>query len=570
MLKHLNYAGSPGLTRRGQSSRAGTGAGIPLAARDEAGYTSRMKNVLSSSPLPKGLLREHVLPPAIMVLGTASNAGKSLLAAGLCRAFARRGLSVAPFKAQNLALNSAVTPGGGEIGRAQALQAQACGLLPDERMNPVLLKPEAAGGCQLVVLGRARGHCGVREYAALKPGLFGEVCDAYASLAAGRDIMILEGAGSPSEINLKATDIVNTRMAAEARARVLLAGDIDRGGVFAALVGTLELMDPWERDLVAGLVITKFRGDPSLLTPALAEISTRTGKPFVGVMPWLDRLDLPEEDSVGLRAGLVLPSGPTAALAPDELDVVVIDLPRVGNIVDVDPLVAEPGVRPRLVARPEDLGKPDLIVVPGSKSTAADLRFIRASGLAAAVAALNAAPGGPDLLGICGGLQMLGLRIEDPLGLEEAPGHVETGLGLLPVVTRMDAAKTLRRATCRDVLSGLSLAGYEIHHGRTAPDPAAAPGACVPWMTGPDGVPMGWRRAPLAPGAGPVWGTYAHGLFDDDAWRCAWLNDLRERRGKPRRPVSRFSLEPGLNKLADAVEHHLDLDSLSEGMFRRD
>ncbi len=498
------------------------------------------------------------LPPSIMVLGTSSNAGKSLLVTGLCRVFARRGLSVAPFKAQNMALNSAVTPDGLEIGRAQAVQAQACGLLPDARMNPVLLKPSSDTGSQLVVLGKAMGHYKVREYEKLKPELFQTACQAYAELAAGRDLMILEGAGSPAEINLKASDIVNTRMARAAGAKAVLAGDIDRGGVFAALVGTLALLEPWERDLIAGLVLNKFRGDPSLLPPALEEVSARTGKPFLGVLPWLD-IRLPEEDSVGLRAGAVLRRGPARDVRTDELDVAILEVAHAGNISDVDPLPGEPGLKTRLVARPEDLGRPDLVIIPGSKSTALDLRLLRQSGVAVALRDLLETENAPDVLGICGGLQMMGKTLEDPEGIEEQAGYVEPCLGLLPLATVMRPIKTLRRAAYRDALLDLPLRGYEIHHGASH---LAQPGVAAVWMRDDAGETIGWRDDK---GTHRLWATYAHGLFEDDAYRCALLNDVRRHRGKPERTPSSYSLEPALDALADAVETHLDLDMLFSG-----
>lgn len=535
---------------------------MPLAA-----YNAGMKNdiFLGGPELATGVMDSvnngQSLPPAIMVLGTASHAGKSLLTAGLCRLLTRKGLSVAPFKAQNMALNSAVTPSGGEIGRAQALQAQACGLLPDERMNPILLKPHSDRGSQVVVLGQARGHADVYAYDAMKPALFEDVCRAYASLAQGRDVMVLEGAGSPAEINLKARDIVNTRMAREARARALLVGDIDRGGVFAALLGTLALLDPWEQDLVVGLVVNKFRGDPSLLPPALDAISARTGKSFLGVIPWLPDLGLPEEDSMGLRYGTRLQCGLLPEVPHDELDVAVVDLPRVGNIVDIDPLCAEPGVRVRLVSRAEELGQPDLIILPGSKSTVSDLRHIRSTGLAEAILQRIASdsPQRPEVLGICAGLQMLGLRIEDPLGLEEAAGHVESGLGLLPLVTRMDAHKILRRAQYFDTQQ-IPLRGYEIHHGRSVPSENFGPESLQEWMRDDAGQSVGWH-IPVHAG-GHIWATYTHGLFDDDVFRAAFLNQVRRRRHKRERPTASYSLEPGLDRLADTLEEHLDISGL--------
>lgn len=517
---------------------------------------------------------EHVeLPPALMVLGTSSDAGKSLIVAGLCRLFARRGLNVAPFKAQNMALNSAVTDEGKEMGRAQALQARACGLRPDVRMNPVLLKPQSHTGSQVVVLGEARGHYQVREYERLKPALFREACAAYAALARGRDLMILEGAGSPAEINLKATDIVNARMAREARARMIIVGDIDRGGVFASLAGTLALMEAWERDMVDGLVINKFRGDASLLPPALDAVASLTGKPFLGVVPWLEKLLLPEEDSLAYRAGRILSRGSGRQdvsgmpdLSEDELDVVLVDLPYLSNLSDMDPLLAEPGVRVRMAALPDELGRPDLIVLPGSKSTASDLRALRESGMEEALREEARREGGADILGICGGMQMMGLRIVDPQGLEDEPGHAEEGFGLLPLTTTMTEGKVLRRAPARDEELGLPLTVYEIHHGRTElcapgyPEGKNAESSRV-WTRNPDGEAHGWVLEQGA-GQGSLWGTYGHGLFDDDVWRCAFLNRLRRKRGKSERAVTRCSPEASLDRLADALEEHLDLARL--------
>ena len=518
-------------------------------------------------PLPCGLLEQIRLPPAIMGLGTSSDAGKSLLAAGLCRLFARRGLNVAPFKSQNMALNSAVTDEGKEMGRAQALQARACGLRPDVRMNPVLLKPQSQAGSQVIVMGEARGHYRVREYERLKPVLFREVCEAYASLARGRDLMILEGAGSPAEINLRAADIVNSRMAREARARMIVVGDIDRGGVFASLTGTLALMEKWEQDMVDGLVINKFRGDASLLPPALDAVAALTGKPFLGVVPWVDDLLLPEEDSVSYRAGRILrreaAGADDAGLREDELDVALIDVPYLSNLSDMDPLLAEPGVRVRMVTRPEELGRPDLIVLPGSKSTASDLRALRKRGMEEALHGEAGREGGADILGICGGMQMMGEHIADPDGLEDGPGHVEKGFGLLPLVTALVGEKVLRRAGAVDEVLGLPLSVYEIHHGRTevlvSDSAEGGKGGCArTWTRAPDGGAHGWMLE-QGGGRGTIWGTYGHGLFDDDAWRCAFLNRLRRRRGKSEGTVTMWSPDASLDRLADALEKNLDM-----------
>ena len=530
-----------------------------------------MQESFVPAELPRDLLEGVTLPPALMVLGTSSDAGKSLISAGLCRLFSRRGLNVAPFKAQNMALNSAVTDEGGEIGRAQALQARACGLRPDVRMNPVLLKPSSQTGSQVVVLGKARGFCRVHEYERLKPKLFHEVCHAYASLARGRDLMILEGAGSPAEINLKRGDIVNTNMAREARARMILVGDIDRGGVFASLAGTLALMEDWERELLDGFVINKFRGDASLLPPALEQVSRLTGKPFLGVVPWVEGLILPEEDSVAYRAGRILRRGTDeeCPAAEDTLDVVLVDIPYLSNLSDIDPLLAEPGVRVRMVTRPEELGHPDLIILPGSRCTAAALRSLRSNGLEKSIKEEVRREGSGDILGICGGMQMMGTRVADPEGLEDSPGHVEEAFGLLPLETTLGEHKILRRSAAEDLVLGLPLSVYEIHHGKTetipslsSPVEGRSEGAALRiWTVNPEEQAHGWMLS-RSKGQGIFWGTYGHGLFDDDVWRNAFLNDLRRRRGKNERKVCVSSPEKSLDLLADTLERHLDLEQL--------
>lgn len=409
------------------------------------------------------LILPDALPPALMFQGTCSNAGKSLLAAALCRLLARRGLKVAPFKAQNMSLNSFVTPDGGEMGRAQVLQAAACGLPADVRMNPVLLKPTSDTGSQVIVLGRPVGRMRVGEYLRYKPEAWKAVRRAYRSLAAGMDVMVLEGAGSPAEINLKAHDIVNMRMARHAGAKVLLVADIDRGGAFAALAGTMSLLGRADRARVSGYILNKFRGDPALLDPALVAVARRTRKPFFGVVPMIPDLQLPEEDSVsfksGLTPGLHAGSAPEAR-ASEMLDIAVVDLPHISNATDLDALRAEPGVRVRVIRRPDEWGEPQAVILPGSRNSIADLRFMQATGLACAVrrfAEKCQDSGQGALVGICGGLQILGQRLGDPLGLEE--GGEESGLGLLPLRTTLRAAKQLRRVggQALEILAGARL-----------------------------------------------------------------------------------------------------------------
>ena len=515
------------------------------------------------------------LPPALMVQGTCSNAGKSLLAAALCRLLARRGLRVAPFKAQNMALNSFVTSDGKEMGRAQVLQAAACGLAPDVRMNPVLLKPTSNTGSQVIVLGEPVGQMRVGEYLRYKPTAWKAVRRAYNSLAAGMDVMVLEGAGSPAEINLKAHDIVNMRMARHAGA---LVADIDRGGAFAALAGTMALLTRAERSRVGGFILNKFRGDASLLDPALSMLQRRTGKPFWGVVPMLENLRLPEEDSVSFKQGLTpgLVSGLHAG-APEAglLDIVVPDLPHLSNATDLDALRDEPGVRLRIVRSAEHWGAPHAVILAGSRNTVDDLRFLQRSGLAQCVrdfASRCQQLGRGAVVGICGGLQMLGAEIADPLGLEE--GGCEPGLGLLPLGTRLLAAKRLRR-TCgwaHPCLTGLerqSVCGYEIHHGQTAlvsadispdlPDGATASVRVV--MADSEEQPLGWGLCD-AQGRARVWGSYLHGLFDVDGFRHAFLQSLRHDAGLPAAPLASYGLGPELDRLADAVEDALDMPAI--------
>ena len=518
-------------------------------------------------------------PPALMVQGTCSNAGKSILAAAFCRIFLQDGLRVAPFKAQNMALNSCVTPDGLEMGRAQAVQAAACRLEPDVRMNPVLLKPCSDVGSQVIVMGRPVGVMRVRQYVDYKPQARDAAFAAYDSLSEEHDVMVIEGAGSPAEINLKAHDIVNMAMARHAGARVLLVGDIDRGGVFAALVGTMELLDGWERELVAGYLLNKFRGDASLLDPALDFMKERTGRPVLGVVPYLRDLGLPEEDSVTFKEGLPGLHGGMAE-GGDVLDIVLVDLPHISNFTDVDALRGEPDVRLRVARTPAELAAPsggpdgrmpDAVILPGSKNTTGDLRALRASGMAEALARLARDPDGPVVAGICAGLQMLGQSVADPLGLEG--GGCEAGLGLLPVRTELAAEKTLRRIGGVHPASGLPVAGYEIRHGITVAEevsdgpngPNGADGARA-FLLREDGGPLGWAiGGGVEAGARErVWGTSLHGVFDADGFRRHFLDGLRTRRGLTPLGgvVAPYSLDPALDRLADAVRGAVDMNAI--------
>ncbi|GBD14305.1 Cobyric acid synthase [bacterium HR25] len=486
----------------------------------------------------------------LMVQGTMSHVGKSLLVAALCRILHQDGLRVAPFKAQNMALNSYVTPDGLEIGRAQAVQAEAAGIEPQVEMNPVLLKPEADHRSQVVVLGRPWGSYTAAEYYRLKEELWLLVLEALERLRSRYDVVVMEGAGSPAEVNLKASDIVNMRLARAVGAPVLLVGDIDRGGVFAQLVGTLELLEPAERALVRGLVVNKFRGDPALLAPGIRFLEERTGIPVVGVVPYDPDLAIPEEDSVALEEERAPPRG--------VLDVAVVRLPHIANFDDFDPLRRTPGVTVRFVRRQEALGRPDLIVLPGSKTTAADLQHLRESGLADAL--LAAAREGAAVVGVCGGFQMLGQAIHDP-HLVEGPQREAAGLGLLPVVTIFERHKATHRVeaqvlTGRGLLAGaegMSLQGYEVHMGQSRSEGSEAPFL----IRSRSGESCQVRDGALS-ADGWVMGTYIHGLFHNRGLLRALLENLARRKGAALPPQSEEGEEP-LDRLAGLVRRHLDM-----------
>lgn len=482
--------------------------------------------------------------PALMIQGTCSDAGKSVLTAALCRIFLQDGHRVAPFKAQNMALNSGVTALGEEMGRAQMVQAQACRIDPDARMNPILLKPHSNTGSQVIVMGHAVGHMEAGEYFTAKRRFWPDVRNAYDSLAEEYDVLCLEGAGSPGEINLKSADVVNMNMARYARASVLLTGDIDRGGVYASFLGTWMTFSRWEKELLAGFVVNKFRGDPALLAPAHQYMQERTGKPVLGVIPMIRNINIPEED----RAALPFEHDGHAKHA-DSLDVAVVMPAHVSNFTDFAPLAAEPDVRLRQVRTREEWGNPGLLILPGTKSVAADLAGLRSAGLEELIR--RHAEQGKWILGVCGGLQMLGTEILDPLHLE-SPEERTPGLGLLELSTTFAAAKTLlnvRRARTPLVPAA---AGYEIHHGVTRHE-----GACAPIMFREDGSPCGY-------GKGRVWATYLHGILDGDEFRRAFINRVREDSGLAANPAlhASYDLDGALDRLADVVREHLDLKAI--------
>lgn len=475
-----------------------------------------------------------------MIQGTGSNVGKSLLVAGLCRAARRRGLRVAPFKPQNMSNNAAVTADGGEIGRAQALQALAAGLAPQTDMNPVLLKPESETGAQVIVQGRRLTTARARAYQALKPQLMAAVLESFGRLRAAHDLVLVEGAGSPAEVNLRAGDIANMGFARAADVPVVLAGDIDRGGVIAQLVGTQAVLAPEDAAMVAGFLINRFRGDPRLFDDGYALIAARTGWRGFGVVPWFpEAWRLPAEDALDLRPG----SGSGG------LHVVCLAFSRIANFDDLDPLAQEPGLRLTMLGPGRAIpGDADLVILPGSKSTRGDLAFLRAQGWDVDIAA-HLRRGG-QVLGICGGYQMLGREVADPQGIE-GPAGVDPGLGLLDVATVMTPDKRLSSVRAVHAGTGLPFSGYEIHIGRTEGPDCARPFAHVGAHVG--GRPEGARRAD-----GRVQGSYLHGMFRDDAFRTAFLAGF----GLTAAQGYDAGVEATLEALADHLEAHLDVDGL--------
>jgi adenosylcobyric acid synthase len=485
---------------------------------------------------------------ALLVAGTTSDAGKSVLVAGLCRWLHRAGVDVAPFKAQNMSNNSVVTTDGGEIGRAQALQAAACGLAPSVAFNPVLLKPGSDRTSQVVVHGRVDGSVTALSYRERKAALLDVVTGTLVDLRARHDVVICEGAGSPAEINLRATDVANMGLARAADLPTLVVGDIDRGGVLAHLFGTLAVLEPDDQALVAGFVVNKFRGDPALLAPGLAQLERLTGRPTLGTIPYAPELWIDAEDSLGHDGAVGRPAAPLGA---DWLRVAVVRLPRVSNGTDVDALAAEPGVSVRYVTAPGELAGADLVVLPGSKATVSDLAWLRETGLADAV--LAHARAGRPLLGICGGYQMLARTVDDPHGVEATPGR-HAGLGLLDVDVVFDPDKHLGNPT--GTALGEAVEGYEIHHGREVR------GAGVtPLITLADGAAEGVD-------AGAVVGTHWHGLLENDGFRRRLLSRVATTAGRAFRVSTTTSFAAArtaqLDLLADLVETHLDTVALRQ------
>jgi adenosylcobyric acid synthase len=497
-------------------------------------------------------------PRALMFCGTGSDVGKSVITAGFCRILTRRGIAVAPFKSQNMALNSAVTPEGGEIGRAQSVQAEACRVMPHTDMNPVLLKPNSDTGSQVIVQGRVVRNMGVREYNAYKPEAFEKVRESFERLKARFSFIVMEGAGSIAEINLRAHDIANLKVAAMAGAPAILIADIDRGGVFAQIVGTLELLTAEEKALVKGVIINKFRGDPSLLTPGIEYVQERTGVPVLGVLPWFTGLSIPEEDSVALQKR----SNPVATVGGGaRLRVGVIRLSKISNYTDFGALEVEPDVDVFYLDSPRLIDSMDLLIVPGTKSTPTDLNFLKESGVFDAIGQF---PG--PIVGICGGYQMLGKLVLDPHHVESCAAET-AGFGLLDVVTTMLKEKQTHQVEAQLLPAGLEVApgcrptvtGYEIHMGETVLGATARSFATIDKRSG--------NSLAVGDGAvsqdGRVFGTYLHGIFDNHSFRTAFLNRIRRVKGMPELAEVVPPSDP-FDLLATHMEEHLDMERIFE------
>ena len=503
----------------------------------------------------------------IMFQGTSSHVGKSILTTALCRIFRQDGYRAVPFKAQNMALNSYVTPHGGEMGRAQVAQAEAAGLEPAVEMNPVLLKPTGNSRSQVIVMGRPIGMMSASEYhAGHSVRLLGVIKNCLDELRERFDIVVIEGAGSPAEVNLKDNDIANMRIALMVEAPVFLIADIDRGGAIASVVGTLSLLEPEEQERVQGIILNKFRGDINLLRPAFDIILDKTGKPVVGVIPYLTDIGIDDEDSVSLDD--------KQTINGRELDIAVLRLPKISNFTDFDALSQELDVSLRYVREAESLGRPDLIILPGSKSTTEDLLYIREQGFEAQLKRLTAS--GTPVIGICGGYQMLGEGLYDPLHTESALDEI-AGIGLIPAVTTFVESKLTHQVlaeTSRRTFLGTGfsdkMCGYEIHMGRTEFTASAFSAFTIRERSG---VPIEFGDG-FVSADGLVMGTYIHGIFDNDAWRRSLLDALRRRKGLPDLDRSeilayRDHKEKAYDRLAGVVREHLDLDHVYRAMGLR-
>ncbi len=496
---------------------------------------------------------------AVMFCGTASDVGKSIVTSGFCRCLIKRGLAVAPFKSQNMSLNSFVTPEGGEIGRAQAVQAQACDISPHTDMNPVLLKPNSDTGSQVVVQGKPVGNMSASEYDAYKPAAFEKIVESYDRLRQAYEFIVIEGAGSISEINLKQNDIANLKIASMARCPVILVADIDRGGVFAQIIGTIELLEPLERSYIKGIIINKFRGDVDILKPGIDFIEQRTGVPVLGILPWFSDICLPAEDSVALgqRSKVV-----SIMTGHKKIHIGVLKLPRISNFTDFDPLQNEPDVHLSYVEMPDQLHGLDILIIPGSKSTIADLYFLMERGLYDEIRDFKG-----HIIGICGGFQMLGTAVLDPNGVESGIKEAQ-GLDLLPsttvillekethqVLTYLDEAGLTTAPECNGVMTG-----YEIHMGVTTLNKGLQPFSRI--------FRRGNSSVSIEDGAvsrdGRIFGTYLHGLFENTRFREIYLNRVRLEKGMPLRRGAQKQQRDPFDQLAEQFEKHLDLPRILE------
>jgi len=516
----------------------------------------------------------------IMLQGTASDVGKSLLTTALCRILRQDGYQVAPFKSQNMSLNSYITPDGKEIGRAQGMQADACGIAATTDMNPILLKPTGNMSSQVVVHGKPYKDLNARAYREqYLPIAETIVKEALARLRSQNDVVVIEGAGSPAEVNLKDRDIVNMRLAGWAEAPVILVADIDRGGVFASIVGTMEILEPHERDRVCGIIINKFRGDVSLLQPGVDWLEARIGKPVLGVVPYLPGLTLEDEDSLSLDHKLASGNQPARV---NELDIAVIRLPRISNFTDIDPLLHEPDVHVRYITSQRDFGTPDVVLIPGSKNTIEDLKFLHQSGIAACL--LNYVTQGGRIVGICGGYQMLGERLIDPDGIESGNtnfndySHV-AGLGIFPMETAFLSDKFTERVSgfvatdfgiSPHVTSSIGahsqppIQGYEIHMGQTQfLGPVTHPFQIKVDRTADKTTQFHEEGAITADGR--IWGTYIHGILHNDEFRLVWLNRIRADKGLPlQEQIVAFGTlrEQSFDLLADHFRKYVDVEQI--------
>ncbi len=482
---------------------------------------------------------------SLMIQGTSSNAGKSVLVAALCRILIQDGVRVAPFKAQNMSLNSFVTYDGLEMGRAQVVQAQAARLDPDVRMNPVLLKPNSDIGSQIIVHGKPVGNMSVSQYVAYKKEAGSAACRSYDELASEFDAVILEGAGSPGEVNLKHHDIVNMQMAHYAQAPVLLVGDIDRGGVYASFVGTMEVLEEWERQLIAGFLVNRFRGDASLLESAHRYLLDHTGKPVLGTIPYIRELNIPEEDSVSFKEGKLQKMRPQG----EYVEIALINLPHISNFTDIEPFLEEPDIFLNIINSKDDLGEPLAIILPGSKNVMGDIEYLHSTGLAEEIK--KRAAQGCEIVGICGGYQILGKCVEDPHSIE-SDNETRQGLGLLDITTSLAAEKTLVRRRGKHILTGIEVHGYEIHHGIST-------GSVIPLLRFDDQSICGNQHSER-----PIWGAYLHGVFDSDLFRRWFIDNLRSKAGLSRleQIVAPYNLEDAFDNLAKVVRSSIDMDSV--------